>query len=194
MKPPTQRDLQAESRRNQLLDIALTLFSERGVENVSIKDLAAGAEVAQGLIYHYFESKNDLLVAVFQRHNPLPEFQTLVEGLSGLPIEQGLTLFTTSLTAMLTQKRHLFRLLAREMLSPRSDMLDQVIWFRENMIGLMSGYFQERIDAGEVRPQQPLIALQMLVSSFLILTLLDQPLEPFVPPIIETLLEGIRAK
>jgi AcrR family transcriptional regulator len=51
MMPSIRRDLQAETRRNQLLDIALALFAERGVENVSLKDLAAEANVAQGLIY-----------------------------------------------------------------------------------------------------------------------------------------------
>ena len=38
MKYSTQRDIQAEKRKDQLLDIALTLFSQQGVENVSIKD------------------------------------------------------------------------------------------------------------------------------------------------------------
>ncbi len=51
MKSPTKRDLQAETRRSQLLDIALALFAERGVENVSIKDLATEAGVAQGPIH-----------------------------------------------------------------------------------------------------------------------------------------------
>jgi AcrR family transcriptional regulator len=67
-----------KNRRNQLLDLALALFAERGVENVSIKDLAAEAEIAQGLIYYYFESKGALLRAVFQRHNPFPQVQAII--------------------------------------------------------------------------------------------------------------------
>ena len=74
MKQPTQRDLQAENRRNQLLDLALALYADRGVENVSIKDLATEAQVAQGLIYYYFQSKDALLEAVFQRHNSFPPY------------------------------------------------------------------------------------------------------------------------
>ena len=192
MKPPTQRDVQAETRRSQLLEAALRLFAERGVENISIKDLAAEIGTAQGLIYHYYASKDDLLLAVFQRYNPLPEMKAIIESLYGLPIEDGLLQFANGLTALLEQKRHIFRLLARELLSPRSTLLDQVIPFRQELIQMMSGYFQERIEAGELKPQQPLIAIHMLVSGFLILTLLDQPLEPFVPPILETLLKGIQ--
>ncbi len=191
MKAPTQRDLQAETRRNQLLDIALALFAERGLENVSIKDLAADAEVASGLIYHYFRSKDDLLAAVFQRHNPLPEFEAIAKELSGLPAREGLLLFARQLTRLLPQKRLVIRLLVREMLSPRSTMLTQVITFRQEAIALLSAYLQSRVDAGELRPHEPLVPLHMLVSSLLVLVLLDQPLEPYVAHFVETILNGI---
>jgi AcrR family transcriptional regulator len=188
---PTQRDLQAELRRNQLLDIALALFAERGVENVSIKDLAAEVGVAPGLIYHYFRSKDELLVAVFQRHNPLPEFEAILQELSGLPAREGLLHFTQRLVQLLPEKRHAFRLAAREMLSPRSTMLTEVIMFRQEAIALFSQYLQGRIDAGELRPHQPLVSLHMLVSSLLILLLLDQPLEPYIEQFVDTILDGI---
>jgi len=193
MKPPTSRDLQAETRRNQLLDIALTLFAERGVENVSMKDLAAEAEVAQGLIYHYFRSKDDLLAAVFQRHNPLPEFEAIIKEMSDLPAREGLLLFAQRLAELLPEKRRVIRLLVREMLSPRSTMLTEVIALRKEGIALFSEYLQRLIAAGELRSHQPLVPLHMLVSSLLILLILDQPFEPYVEQFVETILDGIGA-
>jgi AcrR family transcriptional regulator len=190
-KQPTQRDLQAESRRGQLLDIALTLFAERGVENVSIKDLAAEAEVAQGLIYHYFASKDDLLLAVFQRHNPLPEFEAIAEQLADLPAREGLLLFAEHLAELLAEKRPIVRLLMRELLSPRSGLLNEVITFREEAIRLLTDYFRRQIAAGELRPHNPLVSLHLLVSSLLVLVLLEQPLEPMIPQLVETILDGI---
>ena len=180
-------------RRNQLLDIALALFAERGVENVSIKDLSAEAQVASGLLYHYFRSKEDLLAAVFQKHNPLPEFETIVKELSGLPARDGLLHFARRLAQLLPEKRRALRILMRELLSPRSVMLREVITLRQEGITLFSGYLQSRIDAGELRPHQPLVPLHMLISSLLILVLLDQPLEPYVEQFVEIILEGIRA-
>lgn len=191
MKPPTQRDLQAEVRRNQLLDVALAMFAERGVENVSIKDLATEVGVAPGLIYHYFASKEELLAAVFKRHNPLPEFEAIVQELSDLPAREGLLHFVQRLVGLLPEKRHVIRLLVREMLSSRSTMLAEVIALRQGGIALFSEYLQSRIDAGELRPHQPLVPLHMLVSSLLILLLLDQPVEPFVEQFVETILDGI---
>src|SRR5215207_7262975 len=193
MKQPTQRDLQAESRRIQLLDTALELFAERGVENVSMKDLAAEAQVAQGLIYHYFRSKDELLVAVFQRHNPLPEIEAIAKALADLPAREGLLLFAQRLAQIFHEKRRVMRLVAREMLSPRSNLLAEVVSFRQAAVALLTEYLQGRIDAGELKPHQPLVPMHMLVSSFLILLLLDQPLEPYIAQFVDTILNGIEA-
>ena len=193
MKQPTQRDIQAETRRNQLLDIALVLFAERGVENVSVKDLAAEAGVAQGLIYHYFKGKDELLAAVFERQKPLAEIEAIIDAMSGLPAREGLTLFAQRLAALMVSKRAALRLLVREMLSPRSDQLAQVLAFRETVAARLTAYLQERIAAGELRPHVPLVTIQMLVSSLLTLLLLEQPIEPLIPSIVETLLDGVTA-
>jgi AcrR family transcriptional regulator len=193
MKPATQRDLQAEVRRNQLLDIALALFAERGIENVTIKDLAAEASVAQGLIYHYFESKEDLLLAVMQRESPVLEFKTIIEQIYDYPVQEGLTVFAGEIAALLTKKRRVMRLLIREVLSPRATIMPEVIAIRSQVLSMLAAYFERRIAAGEIKGQ-PAIVVHMLVSSFLTLILLDQPLEPMVPHFVEILLEGIKAE
>jgi AcrR family transcriptional regulator len=192
-KLPKQRDLQAETRRNQLLDVGLALFSERGVENVSIKDLAAEAGIAPGLLYHYFSGKDELLAAVFQKYNPLPQFEAIVKEIADLPAHAGLLLFARRLTQLLPEKRRVLRLLIRELLSPRTVMLKDVLAFRQEGIALFSAYLQSRIDAGELRPHQPLVPLHMLISSFLILLIVEQPLEPYYEQFVETIWEGIRA-
>lgn len=193
MKQPTRRDLQAEARQNQLLDRALALFAERGVENVSIKDLAAEVDVAQGLIYYYFQSKDELLTAVMKRHNPLPQVQSLIEQLSDLPAHDGLLLFAQRVAALLPEKRLILRLLARELLSPRSNLLAQALPLRDEAMTQLAQYLQRRIAAGELRPHHPLITIHLLISSLLTLLLLEQPLEPVVPQLVETIFAGIRA-
>jgi AcrR family transcriptional regulator len=192
-RAPTQRDLQADMRRNQLLDIALALFAERGVENVSVKDLADEADVTPGLLYHYFRSKDELLAAVFQKHNPLPEFEAIVRELADLPAREGLLLFARRLAQLLPEKRRVLRLLIRELLSPRSVMLKEVIALRQEGIALFGEFLQRRIEAGELRTHQPLVPLHMLISSLLLLLLLDQPLEPNIEQFVGIIYEGIHA-
>jgi AcrR family transcriptional regulator len=192
MKKPTQRDLQAENRRSQLLDLALALFAERGIENVSIKDLATEAQVAQGLIYHYFESKAALLEAVFQRHNPFPDVQALIKKIFGMPVEEGLLQFTQDLARLMPEKRNIYRILLRELISPRTNLFNLAIASQVETVQLLSQYFEERIEAGELKPHQPVIPIQMLISSFLISLVAEQPLEELGPQLVETVLDGIR--
>jgi AcrR family transcriptional regulator len=188
MKQPTQRDLQAENRRNQLLDLALSLFAERGVENVSIKDLASEAHVAQGLIYYYFESKDALLAAVFQRHNPFPQVQSIIEKIFGLPVQEGLVQFTQDLARLMPEKRNIYRILLRELISPRTNLWTQALSSADT-VKFLAQYFQERMDAGAFT--QALIPIQML-SSFLISLVAEQPLDLLGLQLVETILMAFR--
>jgi AcrR family transcriptional regulator len=54
-------------RREQLLDVALDLFSRQGFDGTSVRDIAAAANVTDGLIYRYFDSKEKLLAEVIGR-------------------------------------------------------------------------------------------------------------------------------
>ena len=193
MKQSTKRDLQAENRQNQLLDIALTLFAERGVENVSIKDLATEAKISQGLIYYYFQSKDELLGAVLQRNSPLPEFEAIIEQLTDLPTQDGIVLLAKDLAKLMPEKKLVLRLIMRELLSSRSNVLTHVISFREEVMGRLADYFQLCIDRGELKPHQPFVPIHMIISSFLALLILDQPLEQAVPHFVDIILNGIQA-
>ncbi|GAB4005104.1 TetR/AcrR family transcriptional regulator [Nocardioides ultimimeridianus] len=58
------RQTLAEHRSRQLLDAAARLMEREGSEAVSMQALAAEAGVSVGLIYRYFGSKDDILLAV----------------------------------------------------------------------------------------------------------------------------------
>jgi AcrR family transcriptional regulator len=52
----------------------LEIFSQRGYEGASIADIASGADVVASVLYHYFQSKRGLWVAIMEA-----ETQRLVE-------------------------------------------------------------------------------------------------------------------
>lgn len=56
-----------ELRRTELLDLAMTLFLERGYERVSLNDLIATSGMSKGAFYHYFSSKEALVSALAAR-------------------------------------------------------------------------------------------------------------------------------
>ncbi|MGH9139296.1 MAG: TetR/AcrR family transcriptional regulator [Acidimicrobiales bacterium] len=52
------------NRRAQLVDLGLEVLSTRPLDRVSVDEIAAAAGISRGLLFHYFDSKRDYLVAV----------------------------------------------------------------------------------------------------------------------------------
>jgi AcrR family transcriptional regulator len=61
------RRLQAQQRREQLLDIGAAMFAEKPYDDVKVQGIAASAGVSRALLHHYFPTKRDLYVAIFKR-------------------------------------------------------------------------------------------------------------------------------
>ena len=61
------------ARRTQILDAAITVFSEKGFHRATIKEIARVAGIADGTIYTYFASKDEILLAVLDRLNETTE-------------------------------------------------------------------------------------------------------------------------
>lgn len=55
-----------DERREQILAAALELFVSRGLAATRASDIAAAAGISQGLVYHYFGSKDDIYVELIR--------------------------------------------------------------------------------------------------------------------------------
>jgi AcrR family transcriptional regulator len=55
-----------QERRRQILDAAVRAFARRGYHACRVSDIAEEAGVAYGLVYHYFDSKEAVLEAIFR--------------------------------------------------------------------------------------------------------------------------------
>ena len=60
------RDLNRRKRVQDLIDAGLNLFLERGIEAVTIDEVAREAGMAKGNFYRYFRDKADLVEAVIE--------------------------------------------------------------------------------------------------------------------------------
>ena len=55
----------ALERKRQILDAAVRVFSRQGFHSTRVSDIADEADVAYGLVYHYFQSKDKVLDELF---------------------------------------------------------------------------------------------------------------------------------
>jgi AcrR family transcriptional regulator len=58
-------------RRQQILQSAIALFAQRGVDSASLRTVGAAIGVSHTALRHYFSSRDDLLVEVYRTHEAL---------------------------------------------------------------------------------------------------------------------------
>jgi AcrR family transcriptional regulator len=61
------RRLSTDARREQLLASGARLLAARPYDEVSIEEIARAAGVSKGLLYHYFPTKQEFLIAAIER-------------------------------------------------------------------------------------------------------------------------------
>jgi len=64
-RPPARRTKDAPDKRRLILDAAVRVFARQGFHACRVSDIADEAGVAYGLVYHYFDSKDEVLDTLF---------------------------------------------------------------------------------------------------------------------------------
>ena len=61
------KEREKERRREEILDAAQRVFVEKGLTTATVDDIAIAAELSKGTLYLYFESKEDIYIALMMR-------------------------------------------------------------------------------------------------------------------------------
>lgn len=63
----TEKTAKAKRTREHILATALRLFEEKGYQETTLREIAKSADVSLGLTYRYFASKDELVLALYER-------------------------------------------------------------------------------------------------------------------------------
>lgn len=115
--------------RDELLEVAIELFAERGFVGTSIRDIAKAVGRSVSNVYHYFDSKEALWLAILEYSvKGLPETLRAVAHGEGAPLERFENLLRTHLRA---STRHLREskifMIDEERLSPEGKVINRRI-------------------------------------------------------------------
>jgi TetR/AcrR family transcriptional regulator, fatty acid metabolism regulator protein len=76
----------AVDKRRLILDAAITVFARQGFHHCRVSDVADEAGVAYGLVYHYFDSKEEMLNELF-----LERWQIMLDAIAEIDAHDELT-------------------------------------------------------------------------------------------------------
>jgi AcrR family transcriptional regulator len=144
----------ADDKPRRILDAAVRVFAAQGYDSSRVGDVAKEAGVAYGLVYHYYESKEAVLEAVFREAwGRLLAAVALAEETGGDTAEQ-LELVVKIVLRAWRDDPDLVRLLVREVtrnphIQDELDEIGQAFASLERMVrrGQADGTFRTDLDA-----------------------------------------------
>ncbi len=187
MPPRDQHDF--ERRRQQIIDGALQVFSSKGFEKATNKDIAEAAGIGSpGLIYHYFKDKGDLFRQVVEQRAPVLQLLTRSDTMMVLPPREALTLLGNAFLKILDNRSAvaLFKLMLGEAIRRPAiaEMLNAIGPGRG--FGFLTHYLEQQMDAGVLRRMDPGAAVRCffgpLITFLLTREVFPQPDAPTLSP------------
>ena len=115
-----------EERRQEIIETALTLFSEKGYENTTIQDISDRMNVSPGLFYRYFKSKTEIFAATSEYYAMKAVEQLKVPTSQDTPAPQKLSLFLQQIFAYVMKHKELDHV-ANEMAEVMIPIIEQGI-------------------------------------------------------------------
>jgi AcrR family transcriptional regulator len=159
MPKATKKEIVTAFRTQEILAAARKLLEQRGLEAMTMEEIAAAAGVAKGTLYLYFQSKDDLIQALITQvgENILKDMEAALAA-PGAPPEK-LIRMVSVLLEYLSRERLLFPIYARELLRGRRESR-KGFWrhyqeLEERFVTLVTGLFAEGIATGHFIPANP---------------------------------------
>jgi TetR/AcrR family transcriptional repressor of nem operon len=155
----TKKEMVTAYRTREILDAARTLLDQRGLDALTMEEIAAVAGVAKGTLYLYFDSKDELIQTLISLvgENILRDVEAVLRE-PGTPSEK-LIRMVSVLLEYLNRERLLFPIYARELLRGRRETRPG-FWrhyrdLEDRFVSLVTGLFAEGIAAGQFIPANP---------------------------------------
>ncbi len=173
MTPRTEKqykDIRKE-RRELIMDSALMVFSKKGYHASSVAQIAKEAGISKGLIYNYFDSKEELLKCI------LDEFISMMADMINpnnddeITTEEMKSFFDSMIDSMKTNREHWVILFQLSMQKDVISLLfsNQGLGSRnEKTMQLAYKYFAERFE----KPQEELLFFRSVLKGFALILVL----------------------
>jgi len=152
-------------RKEWIIEAAIRVFAEKGFHVAGMREIAEQAKVAIGTIYHYFKSKEDILIQIFReeiesRQRFLDELRT-----SGLSIREQIQRILEMHFERIKENRRLVKLILMERLEPNERFQKVFRSLYEEIAHYVEEIVAEGIEKREIAPCNPLITAYALIGA-----------------------------
>src|SRR5690349_10412136 len=157
-----------EDRREQIIDAAMHVFSQKGFTRATNKDIAREANITPGLIYYYFQSKEALLKAIIETRSPIRLMTSLPPQVFAMPPEIFLSYMLQQVLGIVESENFvgLIRVILPEIVhGDNPEMTSLVGGALMRVLGFIGNYFEAKMQSGELRHTDVSLITQIIFGS-----------------------------
>ncbi len=178
------------TRRQQIMDAALKLFAHEGYNHCTIAMLASHAGISKGLMYNYFNNKEELLSAIIKEG--LEEIMNLFDpNRDGVLTPGELESFIRKTFEAMRTHMDFWILYVHILFQPsvKEQLKDNpVISIMERFSPLLEDYFRKK---GRRDPQLEMLTLSALIEGFGAILIYSYPATPIPDELMKKLEDRI---
>ena len=178
--------------RSRILDAAQKLFAARGYAATTTKSIAESADVATGLVFYHFPSKQRLLEELLEERSFAPEMQAILKDADAADPRATLLTVARRFVALFTERRDILRIVVQTSVTGGGTPADFDRTMRGE-IAALAGYLVGA--AGEHRlnrPRAAALARALLSTLVMAITILpvEGDLDAWIVDLVDVLLGG----
>ncbi|WP_298267996.1 TetR/AcrR family transcriptional regulator [Geobacter sp.] len=158
-----------DSTHERILETALGLFSTKGYQGASTREIAQEAGVAEVTLFRHFPSKERLLQEVLSRFSVLPSLKAYIPAALELPYEEALTGMADHLFDTLVQIKDWVRVMQAEVQRSPEKLLTVFHGFIDDLFDTYASFFrelQQRGNLGDFDPEYAARAFHGIVFCY----------------------------
>jgi TetR/AcrR family transcriptional regulator len=160
--------LSAEKRREQLIRVAVDLFSRKGFNGTTTREIAAAAGVTEALIFRHFATKEHLYTAIIDQKVNSPDAVAWIAGLqSAMSRDDDEAVIRQLITAIICLHKsdpQFERLMLYAALEGNEIALLYMRQVTASVVDTFRTYFSRRQEQGALRPVGPDLALMAIAG------------------------------
>jgi AcrR family transcriptional regulator len=156
-----------EERRQQILRVAMHLFSQRGFSGTTTREIAHAAGVSEAMVFRHFATKDELYHAILDHKACAGGIDPCALLADAMARKDDRAVFETLASAMMQhheQDTEFLRLLSHAALE--EHQLVELFWERNvrQMYELLGGYIRERQRDGALRQVEPAVIVRAFLG------------------------------
>jgi|YelNatPaOPRAMG01_1025707.scaffolds.fasta_scaffold00123_3 TetR/AcrR family fatty acid metabolism transcriptional regulator len=189
----------SEAKRRRIKEVALRVFAEKGFAKARISEIARQAGVADGTIYLYYKSKDDLLIRIFEEEMDgiIPQVRERVA--KGRSAREKLSSFIDAHFEIVESRPDLATVLEIELRQSNTFVRNHLKQKFKEYLDIIAEIVLEGQQRGEIRPDiSPSVAKQAVFGAlddisqnWLVLQPRKVKLSEFAPDVKKILLDGL---